>query len=152
MSLASNHDREQLGGEGWGEGAAARNTMPHRQDPELTKRARDLRARQTKAESLLWYVLRGRRLCGLKFRRQFPIGPFIADFACIETKLVVEIDGGYHDYVYEDDDSRQQKIEAAGWNVIRFSNEDVLDDVEAVGIAIAKYLEIEPTFRGQKPN
>ena len=121
--------------------------MPHRQDPELTERARDLRARQTKAESLLWFALRARRLCGLKFRRQYPIGPFIVDFACVEKRLVVEIDGGYHDYVYEDDISRQEKIEAEGWKVIRFSNEDVLDDVEAVAIVIARHLELEPEFR-----
>ncbi|MEO1994435.1 MAG: DUF559 domain-containing protein, partial [Planctomycetaceae bacterium] len=50
----------------------------------LTNSARDLRARQTMAESLLWSVLRGRRLCGLKFRRQHPVPPFIADFACID--------------------------------------------------------------------
>ena len=95
----------------------------------MTGNARDLRARQTEAESLLWAVLRGRRLCGLKFRRQYPIEPFIADFVCVEKKLVIEIDGGYHDYVYEDDESRQQKIESEGWDVIRCSNEDVLGDV-----------------------
>lgn len=88
--------------------------MARRQNPELTAKARDLRARQTKAESLLWYVLRARRLCGLKFRCQYPIEPFIADFACIEKKLVVEIDGGYHDYTYEDDVSRQEKIRCGG--------------------------------------
>ena len=125
--------------------------MPHRQDPELTKKARDLRARQTEAESLLWNVLRGRRLCGLKFRRQYPVKPFVADFACIEKKLVVEIDGGYHDVVYAEDVSRQRKIEAEGWTVIRFSNEDILGDVEAVAIAIARHLETEPEFRGRKP-
>jgi adenine-specific DNA-methyltransferase len=125
--------------------------MPHRQNPETTARSRDLRARQTEAESLLWYVLRGRRLCGLKFRRQFPIEPFIADFVCVEKQLVVEIDGGYHDYVYQHDQSRQQTIEAEGWHVIRFSNEDVLGDVEAVAIAIAKHMGMEPEFRGRKP-
>lgn len=74
--------------------------MPKRQNPVTTQRARELRARQTKAESLLWQVLRGRRLCGLKFRRQFPIEPWIVDFACVEHKLVVELDGGYRDYTY----------------------------------------------------
>ena len=132
-------------------GPEREKTMPIRQNPELTHRARDLRARQTEAESLLWYVLRARRLCGLKFRRQYPIAPFVVDFACIEKKLVIEIDGGYHDYVYEKDDSRQRKIEAEGWDVIRFSNEDVLADVEAVAIAITKHLGLEPEFRGRKP-
>ena len=115
--------------------------MPHRQDQKLTEKARDLRARQTEAESLLWGALRARRLCGLKFRRQYPIDPFITDFACIRKKLVVEIDGGYHDFVYENDKSRQGRIEDEGWDVIRFRNEDVLENVEAVAIPIAKQLE-----------
>jgi very-short-patch-repair endonuclease len=93
----------------------------------------------------MWHVLRGRRLCGLKFRRQFPIEPFIVDFACIERRLVIEIDGGYHDYVDEKDQSRQQRIETAGWQVIRFTNEEVLEDVEAVATAIARRLDIEGT-------
>ena len=126
--------------------------MAHRQDPKFTQLARELRQRQTEAESLLWYILRGRRLCGLKFRRQYPIEPFITDFACIEKKLIVEIDGGYHDYIYADDMTRQRKLESAGWHVIRFANEDVLDDVEAVGIAIARHLGLEPEFRGRKPS
>ena len=126
--------------------------MAHRQDPKLTQLARDLRQRQTEAESLLWYTLRGRRLCGLKFRRQYPIEPFITDFACVERKLIVEIDGGYHDYIYADDVSRQRKLESAGWDVIRFCNEDVLRDVEAVAIAIARHLELEPEFRVRKPS
>jgi leucyl-tRNA synthetase len=62
-----------------------------------------------------------------------------------------ELDGGYHDYVYVDDKSRQEKIESAGWDVIRFSNEDVLDDVDAVAVGIAKHLGLEPVFRGRKP-
>ena len=125
--------------------------MRQRHGRKLTEFARDLRARQTKAESLLWYVLRGRRLCDLKFRRQFPIVPFIVDFACLEKNLIVEIDGGYHDCIYEKDTSRQEKIEAKGWDVIRFSNEDVLGDVEAVAIAIARRLGLEPEFRKRRP-
>jgi adenine-specific DNA-methyltransferase len=125
--------------------------MPPRQTAKATSQARELRIRQTEAESLLWCVLRGRRLGGIKFRRQYPIEPFIADFACVEKRVVVEIDGGYHDEVYEQDQARQQKIEQAGWTVLRFSNEDVLADVEAVAIAIAKQIGVEPTFRGHKP-
>ena len=71
--------------------------MTIRQNPKLTEYARELRVRQTKAESLLWCVLRGRRLLGLKFRRQYPIEPYIADFACIQKFQIIEIDGGYHD-------------------------------------------------------
>ena len=124
--------------------------MAHRQDPASTERARGLRARQTRAESLLWSALRGRRLCGLKFRRQFPIGQFIADFVCVERRLVVEIDGGYHDYVVAKDRSRQVKIESEGWHLIRFSNEDVLGDVEAVARGIANHLGLQAEFRERK--
>ena len=112
-----------------------------------TERSRELRARQTKAESLIWTVVRAKRLSGLKFRRQHPIGPFFADFACIEKRLIVELDGGYHDYQYENDVERQAFIEERGWKVIRFTNEDVLIDVEAVAISIAKQIGVEPIFR-----
>ena len=138
--------REQFGGEG---GVRGTSGMKHRQNPKTTAHARELRDRQTEAESLLWYVLRGRRLCGLKFRRQYPIKPYIADFACVEKRLVIEIDGGYHDYVEEKDKQRQEKIEALGWTVIRFPNEEVLDDVDAIAIAIAKLVGLEPTFRAK---
>ena len=124
--------------------------MTRRQDLKYTARARDLRVRQTEAESLMWYILRGRRLCGLKFRRQFPMEPFIVDFACHERRLVIEIDGGYHDYAYAQDASRQQSIEAKGWEVLRFTNEEVLGNVESVAIAIARRLELEFQFRRRK--
>lgn len=84
---------------------------------ELIRRARELRQRQTKAESLLWSVLRAKRLCNKKFRRQHPVNPFVADFACCELALIVEIDGGYHDYQCEDDARRQNFLEAQGWRV-----------------------------------
>ncbi len=118
----------------------------------LTPRARNLRERQTKAESLLWNVLRAKRLSGLKFRRQHPIPPFIADFACVAERLIVELDGGYHDYQYEDDASRQSYLEGQGWRVLRYANEDVLEDIEAVAISIAKQLGLKPEFRKRKPN
>ena len=117
-----------------------------------TTHARQLRERQTKAESLLWSVLRANRLCGLKFRRQHPIPPFIADFACVAQRLIIELDGGYHDYQYEQDASRQQHLEAQDWRVLRYSNEDVLEDVEAVAISIANQLGRKPEFRNRKPN
>ena len=125
--------------------------MPRRPANKLrSERSRELRARQTKAESLIWTVVRARRLAGLKFRRQHPIGPFFGDFVCIEKHLVIELDGGYHDYQYEDDVERQSYIEDRGWRVIRFTNEEVLSDVEAVAISIAKQLGVPPIFRGQR--
>ena len=121
--------------------------MAYRKTPKTTFRARQLRERQTQAEALLWQVLRSRRLCGLKFRRQFPIEPFIVDFACVAHQLIIEIDGGYHDRIYERDQSRQERLEAAGWQVVRFRNEDVLENVESVAIAIAHILGLQATFR-----
>ena len=111
-----------------------------------TNRARELRQRQTKVESLLGDVVRAKRLCGLKFRRQYAIGPFFADFVCVARKRIVELDGGYHDYQYADDLTRQKFLENQGWFVIRFSNEDVLKDVEAVARSIAKQLSLDESF------
>ena len=76
----------------------------------------------------------------MKFRRQHPIGPFFADFACVSQRLVVELDGGYHDSVQDQDLKRQQYLTSQGWKVVRFTNEDVLRDVESVLIAIASHM------------
>jgi len=111
--------------------------------PQKTVRAKQLRKTQTKSEGLLWSILRARQLCGLKFRRQHPIGPFIADFACIAKRLVVEIDGGYHDLIGESDLSRQALLKQEGWDVLRFTDEDVEQDSEAVAQAIATYLGLQ---------
>ena len=119
---------------------------PQSMTTELIRKARELRHRQTKAESLVWSVLRANRLCNKKFRRQHPVHPFVADFACCEMAMIVEIDGGYHDYTYEDDSHRQQYLEEQGWRVLRFSNEEVIEDVEAVAIAIAKSMGLKPTY------
>jgi very-short-patch-repair endonuclease len=108
--------------------------------------ARKLRRNQTKSEALLWSVLRAKQLCGLKFRRQHPIGPFFADFACVERMLVVEIDGDCHDYTGEYDLAREEILKRGGWNVIRFSAEEVEGSVEDVGLAIAKVLELTYDF------
>ena len=99
---------------------------------------RELRRRATKPEQLLWWALRKRRQDGLKFRRQHSIGPFIVDFVCLEKKLVVELEGDYHDYFVEKDERRQRYLEAQGFRVIRFLNEEVLDDLEAVALAIVR--------------
>ncbi len=115
----------------------------------LKQNARDLRSRQTAAESLLWGVLRNRKLCNQKFRRQHPIGPWIVDFACVEHKLAIELDGGYHDLVGEADLARQSALESFGWTVLRFENHEVLADVNSVAIGIARTLGLEATVRGE---
>ena len=95
-------------------------------------RARDLREAPTDAESLLWYYLRDRRLANHKFRRQRPIGPYFADFACLEAKLIVELDGGQHAEAAEYDESRTRFMEAQGFRVLRFWNNEVLAKKDAV--------------------
>ena len=117
-----------------------------RQTPKQTKRAKSLRAVQTEAEGLLWSVLRGKQLSNMKFRRQHPIGPFYADFACVSKRLVVELDGGYHDSIQEEDLQRQHFINSQGWSVVRFSNDDVLRDVDSVLFAIASHAGVPFSF------
>jgi very-short-patch-repair endonuclease len=111
-----------------------------------SERARFLRRQQTKSESLLWALLRGGQLNGLKFRRQHPISPYFADFACVGQRLVIEIDGGYHDAVGEADLNREAYLRANGWRMIRFSDTEIENDVEGVVYAIARELGLEFKF------
>ena len=99
---------------------------------ELLKHCRENRKAQTKPERILWRCLRNRQLLGQKFRRQFPIGDYIADFCCYEHRIVVELDGLSHDYTFEYDVARQRRIESRGFRVLRFSNQDVLKNLEGV--------------------
>ena len=98
--------------------------------------AKRLRREATDAERRLWRHLRDRRLGGLKFRRQVTIGPFIADFACVERRLIVEADGGQHG---EDRDAgRTRYLETLGWKLLRFWNNDILEQTDAVlGVILA---------------
>jgi very-short-patch-repair endonuclease len=99
---------------------------------EIWKHARALRNEATDAERHLWQHLRGRLMGGCKFRRQYPIAGHVADFACIEAKLVVELDGGQHLERSAEDAARTRRIECNGYRVLRFWNDDVLlrtDDV-----------------------
>ena len=96
--------------------------------------ARALRRRMTDAEGFLWKHLRHRGAGGIKFRRQQPIGPFIADFACWNARLVIERDGGQH--THDGDAERTWAIQGEGWLVMRFWNHDVLGNVEGVVQAI----------------
>lgn len=106
--------------------------MPSR-DAGRVKLARHLRRCHVPAEKLLWRELRGGEL-GFKFRRQHTIGPYIADFACCECKVVVELDGDSHTGTRPEakDDEPTKFLEVAGWKVIRFWNSEVHDDVEAI--------------------
>ena len=95
---------------------------------------RDLRKRLTLAEKILWRLLRDRRLRSLKFRRQFPIGPFVADFCCYELRLVIELDGEVHakPQPAARDRERDAYIRSLGFTILRFPNEQVFGEAEAV--------------------
>jgi very-short-patch-repair endonuclease len=97
-------------------------------------RARRLRREQTDAELALWYRLRAQRLNGLRFRRQVPIGVFIADFCCRERHLVVELDGGQHAELTTaaKDRFRRKLIEERGYRVLRFWDNEVLTNIDGV--------------------
>jgi very-short-patch-repair endonuclease len=107
-------------------------------------RARALRQTMTDAERRLWSALRDRRLEGYKFRRQYPIGPFILDFVCIEHRLVVEADGSQH-ADSEKDARRTAWLESRGWRVIRFWNNDILTNIEGVAEALLLVLKNDPS-------
>jgi very-short-patch-repair endonuclease len=98
----------------------------------MRNRARSLRKRQTDAERLLWYRLRSRQLAGYKFRRQQAMGVYIVDFICLESKLIIELDGGQHATQIEYDAKRSSYLNSHGFKVLRFWNNDVLQDIDAV--------------------
>ena len=93
-----------------------------------------MRHEPTDAERKLWQCLRAGQLQGVKFRRQHPIPPYIADFCCIDCKVIVELDGGQHNT--EVDGFRTRQLEAQGWTVLRFWDNDVLLNIESVVEAI----------------
>jgi very-short-patch-repair endonuclease len=94
--------------------------------------ARELRRAQTDAEEKLWSRLRNRRLGGFKFRRQFPIATFTADFCCVENRLVVEVDGIQHQDTTDMDENRTHCLKERGFRVIRFWNAEVLENMDSV--------------------
>jgi len=104
-------------------------------------KAKDLRKNETEAEKLLWDKLKNNQLGGFKFRRQHPISLYIADFYCHKLKLIIEIDGGYH-FTKEQiskDEERTEILDFNGVNVIRFSNDEVLSNIDNVLNEIKKY-------------
>jgi very-short-patch-repair endonuclease len=109
-------------------------------DPQQLERARRLRRQDVASEARLWGRLRGRRLDGLKFVRQLPVGHYVVDFACRERKFIIEVDGATHasDEEIAYDAIRTRFLEAQGWYVIRFANEDVVRLLEDVLEAILR--------------
>lgn len=110
--------------------------------------ARKLRTNMTDAERLIWSKIRRKQIHGVQFYRQKNIGPYIVDFYCPAAKLIVEIDGGQH---YEDegmkkDETRDQYLEKQGLMDLRFSNLDVLKNIDAVVERICEYLKSTPAL------
>ncbi len=108
-----------------------------------TARARDLRNSATDAERKLWQAISARKLAGVRFNRQVPVGPFICDFVARSIKLVVEVDGGQHGD--EIDRNRTLFLQSQGYRVIRFWNNDVMDNLEGVTKEIARVIADMPS-------
>jgi very-short-patch-repair endonuclease len=122
--------------------AGSLSRLRERAGVRVDARARQLRSTSTDAERLLWSKLRDRRLDSYKFRRQHPVGPFFADFACIECRVIVELDGGQH---YDDEGARRDAarttlLKEHGFDVLRFSNSEVLLETDAVLHVIHEHL------------
>ena len=119
------------GGERSEPGEGQQRRLRFGSSPKLTRLARDLRRKSTDTERRLWSALRSRRLHPYKFRRQFAIGPFIVDFACTKCLLIVEADGSQH-AGNPMDDRRTAWLEARGWRVLRFWDNDILINIDGV--------------------
>ncbi len=102
--------------------------------------ARQLRLSPSKAQLTLWYYLRNKQLKGFKFRREHPMGHYIVDFVCLTKKLIVEIDGGQHAIQVDYDTQRTAWLSAQGYKVLRFWNNEVLTNTEAVLEIVLKHL------------
>jgi len=117
----------------------------------LLRHARDMRSAQTDAEQILWYHLRARRFQGVKFRRQRPVGPYIVDFVCLESRLVLELDGGQHSEIVARDARRDAWLAANGYRVLRFWNNEVMQRLPDVLERIRVALEKDPLTPSPSP-
>ncbi len=112
-------------------------------NPKLLERARQMRSEMTQPERELWIALRAKRFAGVKFTRQVVIGPYIADFVCRSRKLIIELDGATHDDPSRDD-QRTAFLEAQGYRVLRFWNNDVMTNLDGVLGALGEALATAP--------
>ncbi len=102
--------------------------------------ARRLRKEQSDAEAIFWQMVKGRRFCNLKFKRQVPIDKYIADFVCEHEKLIVELDGFQHDKNEPYDDARTDILQLHGYRVWRIKNEDIYEDIDQVLYDMKQFL------------
>ena len=107
---------------------------------KIKNNSRDLRKNMTDVERMLWAKIRSHQLQGFRFRRQHPVGNYIADFVCIELKLIIELDGGQHSNQQEYDMERTQWLQTKGYKMVRFWNNDVIENLEGVLLTISTYL------------
>ncbi len=114
---------------------------PRRSTPKIMQRATKLRNEQTPAERKLWAYLRGKKVKGVKFRRQHAIGNYIVDFCATKEKLIIELDGSQHLDQIEYDEERTAYLESQGYKVIRFWNNQVMNDILGCVIVIEDVLE-----------
>ncbi|HJT15934.1 MAG TPA: DUF559 domain-containing protein, partial [Thermoanaerobaculia bacterium] len=130
-----------------------RNVHDHREGARDV--AREFRKTPTKTEKIVWRWLRGRRLGGSKFRRQYPIGRYIVDFYCDALKLVVEIDGAAHASTYDYDHKRERDLRAIGLEILRIDGDRVLHDgdgvLETILLAIRGRLPLTRRFAAPSP-
>ena len=127
--------------------------MQHRVEPEvhdhMTTRARELRKEASVPERLLWGLLRNRRLGGLKFRRQQPVGAYVVDYFCEAAQLVIELDGESHTRRESEDARRDAYLRERGLTVLRIPNDDLLRN--RVGVAETILREVEEVIRKPSP-
>ena len=109
-----------------------------RLSPKILAHARELRRNASIAERVLWNRLRGRQLAGATFRRQQVIGRYIADFYCAESSLVIELDGRSHNNSIREDVVRTEFLRSRGYRVVRFTNDEVLNNLDSVLMNIAE--------------
>jgi very-short-patch-repair endonuclease len=114
--------------------------------PNLVNRAKELRQGETKAEQIIWSWLRAKKLNGVKFRRQQPIGNYVVDFVSFEKNLIIEIDGGQHNLedLKNNDEVRTKWLESQGFRVLRFWNNEVSSNIEGVLAQTKEALVVHP--------
>ncbi len=112
--------------------------------PKTTHHARSLRSNSTDAEKLLWEQLRKRQLDGIKFRRQYPVAPYIVDFASVEKMLIIELDGSQHASRHEYDQARDRYLQSQGFRIVRYWNNQIFSDMDAILAEIRSFLHSPP--------
>jgi len=119
--------------------------MEVKKEARALDNAKTLRSNQTEAEQRLWFHLRAHRFMGLKFKRQKPMGRYIVDFVCLERRLIIELDGGQHAEQVTYDQHRDEWLRRQGYTVLRFWNNDVMQQLDSVLEQIRCTVTLSPT-------